>query len=428
MRGSSSGSSSSSPWPREALRRLAEDPVTFSKIILGFNPFPYQEKFLRDPGKRIIVCSGRQVGKSTAAAAKAIHFAATKNESTVLVVSATLRQSLLIFSKITGFVEGSLLRYSVEKMLRSEIAFKNGSRIIALPCGGGDTLRGYSADLIVLDEAAFMPERVIANVVFPMISATGGYCWMLSTPWDRDHIFYRIWCDETGKWSKYHWPSEFNPLISREFLVEQRELIGEERFMVEYEARFLDDRDSFFPMAMLRRCVEDYEPRLEENAVYGYDPGGRESLAAIVGVKYDQEIGKWRLTYWRAEKCGRYADFNALIYDLHRAAPMERIIVDETGLGGPIVEHLRELGLPVIGVKLTEKVKEELFGRLKLMIERREIILPNDPQLLNLLNCIQYERTRGGGFRFARRNGTHDDLAYALALALYYRPRRGFLI
>lgn len=343
-------------------------------------------------------------------------------------VSATLRQSLIVFSKIVGFVEGGPLRYSVEKLLRSMVVFKNGGRIVALPCGGGDTLRGYSADLVVLDEAAFMPERVIANVVFPMISATNGFCWMLSTPWDMGHIFYRIWCDETGNWSKYHWPSALNPLISREFLREQRELVGEERFMVEYEARFLDEGNSFFPMAMLRRCVEDYEPGLEEKAIYGYDPGGRESLAALVGVKYDQGTGKWRLTYWRAEKCGRYTDFNAMIYDLHRAAPMENIIVDETGLGGPIVEHLKELGLPVVGVKLTEKVKEEILWNLKLMIERREIVLPNDPQLLNHLNCVQYERARGGGYRFTHRNGAHDDLAYALALALYHRPRGGFLI
>jgi len=368
------------------------------------------------------------VGKSTIAAVKTIHFAATNANSTALIVSATLRQSMLIFEKILDFIDSSILRYSVEKKSRSRVIFKNGGRIIALPCGRGDTLRGYTAHLIVLDEAAFMPERVIANVVFPMIASTNGYCWMLSTPWDREHIFYRIWCGRYGEWSKYRWPSRISPLISERFLREQRELIGEERFMVEYEARFLDEQSSFFPMSLLRKSVEDYEPKLEAGSIYGYDPGGRESFAALVGVKYHRESGKWRLTYWRAEKCKRYADFNALIHGVHKLAPMERIIVDETGLGGPIIEHLRELGLPVIGVQLTEKVKEELFGRLKLMMEKGEIALPNDPQLLSHLNCIQYERTRSGGFRFTHRNGTHDDLAYALALAMYYQPVKGFLV
>jgi len=428
LKSSSREDSSSSTSHRQELRRLLEDPSLFSRIILGFEPYPYQAEFLNDPGKRIIVCSGRQAGKSTSAAVKTIHFAATHSDSTSLIVSATLRQSMLLFEKIAGFIESSILRYSVRRKTRNRIILENGSRIIALPSGSGDTIRGYTADLIVLDEAAFIPEKIIANVVLPMIAATNGYCWLLSTPWDKNHIFYRIWCGEYEGWRRYYWPSRLNPRIGEAFLREQRKLIGEERFLVEYEARFLDDRSSFFPMTLLRRCIQDYEPSIEEGAVYGYDPGGRESLAALVGVKYHPENRRWKVIYWRAERCESYTDFDALIHDIHRRAPMEAIVVDETGIGGPIAEHLRELGLPVVGVVLTEQVKEEIFGRLKLMLERGELILPNDTQLLSHLNCIQYERTWRGGFRFTHRPGTYDDLAYALALALYHRPARSFLL
>ena len=188
----------------EELRRLLEDPSLFSRIILGFKPYPYQAEFLNDPGKRIIVCSGRQAGKSTSAAVKTIHFAATHSDSTSLIVSATLRQSMLLFEKIVGFIESSILRYSVRRKTRNRIILENGSRIIALPSGSGDTIRGYTADLIVLDEAAFIPEKIIANVVLPMIAATNGYCWLLSTPWDKNHIFYRIWCGEYEGWRRYY--------------------------------------------------------------------------------------------------------------------------------------------------------------------------------------------------------------------------------
>ena len=53
---------------------------------------------------------------------------------------------------------------------------------------------------------------------------------MLSTPWDKDHIFYRAFSDAKG-WSVYHLPSSANPLISKEFLEEQRRLIGKERYL-----------------------------------------------------------------------------------------------------------------------------------------------------------------------------------------------------
>jgi phage FluMu gp28-like protein len=62
------------------------------------------------------------------------------------------------------------------------IELRNGSKIIALPCGpDGATLRGYTADLVVMDEAAFMPEDVIASVIFPMLATTNGTAIMLST-------------------------------------------------------------------------------------------------------------------------------------------------------------------------------------------------------------------------------------------------------
>jgi len=63
------------------------------------------------------------------------------------------------------------LAKSVLKSTRTMIELKNGSKIIALPCGpDGATLRGYTADFVVMDEAAFMPEDVIARVVLKRLS------------------------------------------------------------------------------------------------------------------------------------------------------------------------------------------------------------------------------------------------------------------
>ena len=42
-------------------------------------------------------------------------------------------------------------------------------------------LKAYTADLVVMDEAAFMPEDMIASVIFPMLATTNGTAIMLST-------------------------------------------------------------------------------------------------------------------------------------------------------------------------------------------------------------------------------------------------------
>jgi len=391
------------------------DPVAFAESILRFKPFPYQAQLLRDTAKRIVICAGRQVGKSTTIAVKAIHFAATNPGTTTLIVSATMRQSMLMFDKVLEFIQSSPLRKSVRYQSRTRIKFSNGSWIIALPCGRyGHTLRGHTAHLIILDEAAFIPIEVIENVVFPMLATTDGYCWMLSTPWGTDHTFFRAF--NSPDWSKHHWPSSVNPLIRPEFLEEQRKLIGEERFRIEYLAEFVSDEDSFFPITLLRSCVEDYEMRLEPGLTWGYDPGGKESLAAVVAVKWVGE--KAYVMHVKTFKTDSYVEVDNYLADMHRQYPFNMLVFDRTGIGGPLEEHLRSLGLPLDPVTITANVAQEMMFNMKALLENRQLALPNNHELLNHLNAVTAEKSWSGKHLFRKRSGAYDDLAYALALAL----------
>jgi len=399
------------------LRLLVEDAAVFAEEILDVKLYPYQAEILRDRSRRIVVCGGRQVGKTFMAAVKALHFASTNPRTTTLIISATHRQSRHVLSKIINLIQDSILSKSVRRLGRDRVYLSNGSMILALPSGRfGHGIRGYTAHLVILDEAAFIHEEVITRAVLPMLSATGGTCWMLSTPWDRRHIFYRVY--QSRHWSSYHLPSTLNPLISREFLEEQRNLIGEERFRAEYLAEFIDEEGSYFPMSLLRRRVEDYTPKPVEGMIVGYDPGGRESYAAAVGLSRRAD-GRLQVSWWIAEKTSSYTYFNLKLREMHEKTRFTSLLVDETGIGAPILEYLRKLGLPAHGVVLTERSRCEIMIRLKLALERGILVLPNSPELLASLNCVTYEATWRGTYRFSHRHGTHDDLAYALALAVW---------
>jgi len=163
------------------LKKLREDPVTFAQTIMNFDPFPYQEKLLRDPSKRIVSVWGRQTGKTTTNAIKAIHFAYCNPKTLVLIVSPSLRQSMIMFDRILDLIYSNpWLPKSIIRKTRTLIHLDNGSRIVALPCSA-NLLRGYAASLIICDEASFMPEEVIIQVMFPMLSTTNGTAILLST-------------------------------------------------------------------------------------------------------------------------------------------------------------------------------------------------------------------------------------------------------
>lgn len=82
---------------REALQ-IPRDPVEFCIKILKFTPTPYQQRFLRDQSKRIVLCWSRQSGKSHSIAARAIWFALTHPKTLTLIVAPCLTPDVLIIT------------------------------------------------------------------------------------------------------------------------------------------------------------------------------------------------------------------------------------------------------------------------------------------------------------------------------------------
>jgi phage terminase large subunit-like protein len=399
-----------------AATRIPSDPVEFAVSVLDWRPFPYQEELLADESKRICVCAGRQTGKSTTVAVKALHFALSRPNARVLLVAPTLRQSLNLLEKVSDFVRSSrVCARLLRRKTRTEVSFRNGSRVVALPSGTlGNTIRGLTADLVIVDEAAFVPERVITDVLMPQIATTEGSFWMVSTPWDKNHVFYR--CFNDPNWSSRRWPTTYCPLVSPSFVEEQRRLMGEEAFRREMLAEFVDDSDSFFPSDLIRSCIEDYQPReLSGGRLYaGFDWGGRADPNAVAVVEV--RSGSVRLVHTEAWMSESYTYSVGRVVGLYRQMGFD-LALEEIGAGIPIREQLESYGIRVIGVGPGEVEKAMLA--LKVLMEGGRLRMYLDEALISSLQSVKFERTRKGRLVFHHPQGTRDDLARALALACY---------
>jgi len=423
----------------EGLRdKLRRDPVVFAEAVLGFHAFPYQADLLRSQSKRVVACWARQTGKTTAIAVKVIHFAFTNAKTTTLIVSRGLRQSMIMFGVIEHFVMAHpVLRRSVVKSTRTLIQLSNGSQIVALPCGpDGASLRGYTADLVVMDEAAFMPEDVIASVIFPMLATTNGTAIMLSTPWGRDHIFYRSF-KNPNYWSQHVRAGEC-PLISKEFLEEQRRDIGELRYKMEYEAQFVEGENSFFRQDLIRECVEDYdlldedqlktEGRIAGDYFLGADFGKRVDYSVVALLK-EEEKERYRLVLLKQFELGTsYTDIVSFIQRLNQKFDVMKGFVDQSAVGESLVEEIKEFASQIDGLAFTAKIKQDMMTLLQTRMEQRRIVLPLDRALLSQINEQQYrfgkvkpteKPEEKGIMTFYHPPGTHDDQLWALALAVY---------
>jgi hypothetical protein len=211
---------------------------------LGLDLDEWQRTVLRSRDD-CLVAGGRQIGKSTIAALSALHTALFEPGSLTLLVAPAHRQSLETFRTCIGLYKqlGRPVDAEVENTLALTLA--SGSRILALP-GSESTLRGYGAvSMIVLDEAARIPDALL-HAVLPMLAISRGRIIAISTPNGPAGWFYEAWSDEGSRWRRLAVRSDECPRISREFLAEQRRLVPASSFAREYEVSFLDPEGAAF--------------------------------------------------------------------------------------------------------------------------------------------------------------------------------------
>src|SRR5947209_9839283 len=156
--------------PRELglLRDLAHglDAAAFAEDRLGFVPDPWQAGLLRSEARQIIENITRQGGKSTSAAAKALHVALYNAPALVPLVSPSQRQSRELFGKVIEFLRRLEPAEATEEDNRLSVMLKNGSRIVSLP-GDPKTIRGFSGPkLVIVDEAAYV-EKALFTALRP---------------------------------------------------------------------------------------------------------------------------------------------------------------------------------------------------------------------------------------------------------------------
>jgi phage terminase large subunit len=415
---------------KEALQRLAAEPTLFAQLLLNFKPFPYQERLLNDNSERIIACMGRQTGKTTTIATKAIHFAFTHPQTTTLIISPSMRQSMIMFDKILSFTYANpLLRKSVTRKTRTIIQLSNGSSMIALPCSE-HLLRGYTANLAICDEASFIPEAILTEIIFPMISTTKGTTILLSTPWDKNHFFYKAFLNP--QYSTHKIPSAENPLIPQEFLAEMKENMTADAYKREYEAEFTEAASSYFQQELIRKSIElaqnlRLEPYLNlEQAIpkaeyyAGVDLGKLMDHSALVVLQKTARNALNVVYYCQFPLQMPYTEVINTLIRADEKFHFKKLLADQTGLGEPILESLKEHGLTCAeGEKLSQDAKTELLTHLKLVMEQTQLAIPYNKNLCQQINDQQYSYGKNGKLTFNHPPNSHDDLLWALALAVY---------
>ena len=180
------------------------------------------------------------------------------------------------------------------------LEFKNGSRIIAFP-GSEPSIRGFTASLVLIDEAAQVSKEIY-RAVRPSLAVSGGRLILLSTPRGKQGIFWREWNQESG-WKKVKVTADQCPRITKEFLDEERRALGP-WFAQEYFGEFIQEEGSIFKEGWVEFCDSASLPYTDV-IIQSWDTAGTKSASSdyVVGQVWgrvgadfyllDQVRGRW---------------------------------------------------------------------------------------------------------------------------------------
>jgi hypothetical protein len=238
----------------------ALDPCILARDC-GITPDAIQAGLLTTTARKTLVCCCRQWGKSTITALVALHEALYGAPAMVVVISPSQPQSTELFKKVHGFWQQLSGAPAAEQESLTRMELANGSRIISLP-GSEKTVRGYSAaSLVIMDEAARVPDELLASVR-PMLATTSGRFIALSTPAGKRGWFYEQW--ERGEdWARFSVRGADCARIAPEFLAEELQALGPLLYSQEYEIQFVDQNTSAFSTVLIEMALrDDFRPFL----------------------------------------------------------------------------------------------------------------------------------------------------------------------
>ncbi len=261
---------------------------------LGFEPDPWQIEVLDCGHRRLLLNCARQAGKSTVVAVLSLVEAFLWQNAVILLLSRSHRQSKELFGIIADFYK-RLGEPDKLRLNRHELETAHHSRIISLPCQA-DTIRGFSSvHMLVIDEAARVPDDLYRSVR-PMLAVSGGRLICLSTPHGKRGFFHDAWSGGGADWKRIEVPASQIPRIKPEFLDEERRAYGASYYRQEYCCSFESVEGLIYPdfARCLVTALPAHSPLTTHNSklitqnsirkVGGLDFGFRNPFAAVWGV------------------------------------------------------------------------------------------------------------------------------------------------
>ncbi len=361
------------------------------------SPHINQKKILECDRRFIVVMCGRRFGKSELSQILSISEAIKGGQ--VAYITPTYKLAKAFFERLTAVLpfKNNISNLKIYCPNNGSIEFYTGERL--------DNLRGRKFHLVIIDEAAFIPdlESGWQNSIRPTLTDYQGKAVFLSTPRGKNFFYSMFMKQGEADWQSFKFSTYDNPYINTREIDEAKLQLPEVVFEQEYLANPSENSANPFGNAYIKNCIRPISN--QQIIAYGIDLAKSVDFTVIIGL----------------DNGGNVAYFDRFQMDWHntketiRRLPAAPILADSTGVGDPILEDLKREGINIEGLKFTSQSKQQLMEGLAQAIQQGKISYP-EGVIVDELDIFEYQFT-ANGVRYSAPSGFHDDCVMALALA-----------
>lgn len=366
-----------------------------------------------------VVKSRRQCGKSMLAELTGLFYCIQNKNFRFYIVSRSFNQADKMFVEIWKMCKGQPFYYKKNDIKR-QIMFRNGAEIRLFSAEQGvDALQGYTCELLVIDECAYISEDVI-DAVMPYVNVSKGPIIMFSTPRTKSGQFYNYYSmglsgDENVY--SYDWVNyDVSELLSPSKLELYRKTVDPLKFKTYYLGEFLDNESEFF--GDFSQSVKDKPHTWLEPVVFGIDwagsTGGDYTAISIIGMSGQL----YNIVYFNDKDPKQTL---AEIMKLVIKYQPRKVTVETNSIGnvyfGLLRDELKMRNIPLIGFYTDNTSKDKIISKLQVAFQNNKIKIYTDYELMDELQYYQLTYSKTGKRVFNAKAGHHDDVLMSLAIA-----------
>ncbi|MBK6682881.1 MAG: terminase [Deltaproteobacteria bacterium] len=151
--------------------------------------------------------------------------------------------------------------------------------------------------------------------------------------------------------------------------------------------------------------------------VAGFDVGRTRDRSEL--AVFEEIEGRFTARMLRSFEGTPFAEQEAELRRLLGTLPVARLSIDRSGIGMNLAENLSRDFPQVVGENFTNEAKERWATDFKILLQRRDVTLPRDRELVGQVHAIKRRVLPSGKVSFdAERNARgHADKFWAVVLA-----------